>query len=391
MSQTNSPKLRLDFKARTDDKDGAEALEVTVRNDSGAAWAGGLIIELQIPANLVTEAVNKASQAAPTNRKPPNMFKLAGVVTVPAGWTVWAFNKGDEHVVVVRVFNSELSLQTGAPVGTPTTLDANAAVTLRVPLKPEALRAQVTIPYGYQSDSGDEADVDQTRVDGKLELKPAHLPEFKPEVSLTVSHRNPTMVKNPTKITPVSEVTISWSVKNGVAATLRGPLPAGESEFALSRDADAKFKIAEGSLNVLAVGPATYLLDAEVKNPAGGANVQVIRTLTLDIYSADKYSNLSVRPHRVLPYGQVEIDWAVWGVQKASVSVSNRFYLDLELTEQNLFRTFQGMGTWAVHATADKGSETVSLAVTNAPNIKGVTKTTIDVVTWEKVKKQPSY
>lgn len=386
MSQTNSPKLQLAFTARTDDKAGAEALEVTVKNDGGAAWADVLIIELQIPSNLVTEAVNKASQAAPKSRKPPNMSKLAGVVTVPAGWTAWAFNKGEEHVVVVRVFNSELSSQSGASVGTPTSLDANAAVTLRVPLKPEALGAQATITYGYQSDSGD-----VTRGDGKLELKPSHLPEFKPEVGLTVSHKNPTMIKNPTKITPVTEVTLSWSVKDGVAATLRGPLPAGKSEFELSPDADAKYKIAEGSLNVLAVGPATYILDAEVKNPAGGPNVQVIRTLTLDIYSADKYSNLLVRPHRVLPHGQVEIDWAVWGVQNAEISVGGRLFLDLELTEQNLFRTFQGTGTWALHATADKGSETVSLAFKNTPNVQGVTKATFDVITWEKIKRKPSY
>ena len=384
MSQTNPPKLLLDFKARTDDKAGAEALEVTVKNDGGAAWADVLIIELHIPANLVTEPVNKASQAAPKSRKPPNMSKLAGVVTVPAGWTAWAFNKGDEHVVVVRVYNSELSLQTGVPVGTPTSLDANAAVTLRVPLKPEALSAQVTLRYGYQSIGGDETGVDKTRVDGKLELKPSNLPAFNPSVSLTVSHKNPTMIK------PVSEVTISWKVENGVAATLRGPLPAGKAEFELSPDDDAKYKIAEGSLNILAVGPATYILDAEVKNPAGGPNVRVIRTLTLDIYSADQYSNLLVRPHRVLPYGKVEIDWAVWGVQKADISVGDLFF-DLELTQQNLFRTFQGTGTWAIHATANKGSETVSLNVTNAPNIKGVKKVTFEVITWKRIEEQPSY
>ena len=46
--------------------------------------------------------------------------------------------------------------------------------------------------------------------------------------------------------------------------------------------------------------------DAEVQGPEGGPNVQIIRTLTLDIYSADKYAHLSVYPKRVLPNGMVE-------------------------------------------------------------------------------------
>lgn len=381
MSQTNptEPNKLFAFEARTDAGAGAEALVVTVSNAGGEALTSALLIELQIPTDLVTAPVRAASDAAETSEEPPNMASLAGVVTVPAGWSVWAFNKGDEHVVTLRVFNN-VNQETGEGGDAPTKLDAGAALTLRAPLKPEAVRAQFTILYGYQSASGD-----KTRVDGSLDLKPSHLPNFEPVVSLAAStHRNPTMIK------PGEEVVISWEVENGVAATLRGPLPSGNSELRLSRDGASKFKIEEGSFTTVAVGPATYILDAEVKNPAGGPNVQVIRTLTLDIYSADKFASLIVRPDRVLPNGQVEIDWAVWGVKKASIWVGDRFDLTLELTQQNLFRTFQGTGTWVVHATASHGSETVGLSFMNAPKDKAWSKTTIDTVTWRKAR-TPSY
>ncbi|HEX3558236.1 MAG TPA: hypothetical protein VHU19_03480, partial [Pyrinomonadaceae bacterium] len=361
----------FDFNARTVTSGQAEALEIAVKNSSStAAWAGPLLIEFKLPSELVAPPVREAVLKARTNDDPRNMAALGGVVTAAAGWSVWAINEPNDHIVVIRVFNN-VNQQTGAANTTPTRLDAGVAIPLRIPLATRATRTQFTMRYGYQTGRGKE-----TRVDGSLELTPSHLGEWRPEVSLTTEHRSPTMIE------PGRPVKISWSIKDGVSATLRGPLPGGNSELTLSRDRTSDFWVEEGSLTIYAVGPATYMLEVEVKGPDGQPNVQVIRTLIIDIYSADKYASLIVRPNRVLPNGQVEIDWAVWGVEKASIAVGDRFDLKLELTEQNLSRTFQGAGVWRVNARDNQASETISLTITNDPEHKSWKDATIKAVPW---------
>lgn len=361
----------FEFKARTVTSGQTPALEVDVKNVAEAEWAGFLLIEFKLPAELAADPVRQAALDARANTEPPqNMSSLGGVVSAAAGWSVWAVNDPNDHIVVIRVFNG-IDQQTGERSETTTALGAGATLNLRIPLAPAAALAQFILSYGYQTGSGK-----KTRFDGTLELTPTHLAEWNPQVSLKCDHASPTMIP------PGREVKISWSVQNGVAATLRGPLPGGNSALTLSREQTSNYKIEEGALNIYAVGPATYVLDAEVKGPEGQPNVQVIRTLTLDIYSADKYASLIVRPNWVLPHGQVEIDWAVWGVEKASIKIGGRDGLDLELTEQNLSRTYQGSGTLLVHATKDKETETVSLTFTNDPEHIAGKDATIKAAVW---------
>jgi len=364
-------KRPFEFKARTVTSGQTETLEVEVRNVGTAAWDGFLLVELKLPAELTAPAVKQAALDARTSVEPYNMATLAGVVNAAEGWSAWAINDPNDHVVVLRVFNG-IDQLTAAPNETNTPLAAGAALTLRIPLKPEAAAAQFEMEYGYQG--GTEC---EERVDGSLVLTPSRLAEWEPQVSLTCDQTSPTMIK------PGSEVKISWKVVNGVAATLRGPLPGGNNELTLSREKSSSYRIDEGSLKVYAVGPLTYVLDAEVKGPDGQPNVQVVRTLTLDIYSADKYGSLSVSPDLALPNGHVKINWAVWGVEKASLAILNRKGLRLTLTEQNLSRTYQGAGTWHVHASAVKELENVSLAVTNDTERKASRDTTIKVVKWQ--------
>jgi len=141
----------------------------------------------------------------------------------------------------------------------------------------------------------------------------------------------------------------------------------------------------------MAVGAATYVLDALVKGPAAGPNVQVVRTLHIDIFSADKYANLVVRPSPVLPNDLVEIDWAVWGVQKATLNVVGRDSLILELTHQNLSGTYQGTGVYRVYS-EDLAEETVTLVVdTGDPKHKSNQKETINATLWKKYKPAPVF
>jgi hypothetical protein len=372
---TQDVKKPFEINARTVTSGQGDALEVDVKNASGAASDGFLLIEFKLPAELSAPLVRKAALDARTSLSPHNMTTLANVVTAAEGWSVWAINDPNDNIVVIRFFNSVNQL-TGELTETSTPFAAGAVLKLGVPLAAGAAQSMFEMDYGYQT-----GEDDTTRVDGTLELKPSHLRGWTPPlVSLTCKEQNPTMLK------PGSEVHIEWRVENGVAATLRGPLPGGNSQLPLSRERTSNFKIEEGGMMIYAVGPATYVLDAEVKGP-GEANVQIIRTLTLDIFSAEKYANVTVHPSRVLPNGQVEIDWTVWGVQKASIMVSDRVGLDLELTEQNLHRTYQGTGTWLVHATQDREEEFVSLKVTSSPKQEALTRASIMAARWRPVKR----
>jgi hypothetical protein len=380
------PKL-FEFTARTVTSGQTNVLEIDVRNDTGAALVAPLFIEFNLPTGLLTPPVQQAAIDAQTSEAPSNMATLGGVVNAPEGWTVWAINvPADSPAVVFRVFNN-LDRQTGEIAETTTRLDAGAALTLRVPLSPEAARAQFTLGYGYQTGKGS----GRARVDGSLELTPSHLDKWDPKVSLTCDHTSPTLLP------PGQPVKISWGIKGGVAATLRGPLPGGNSELTLSRDQTSSYKMEEGWLTINAVGPATYVLDAEVQSPDGGPNVQVVRTLTLDIYSADKYASLSVRPGNVLPNGQVDINWAVWGVKQAALKVGDRLQLRLNLTEQNLGGWYQGAGTWRVNARANQPTETVRLYIVTRDDGDGDEDLTdwkdanMVVTRWEKLERNPVF
>jgi hypothetical protein len=370
MPEPTQKKDRLKFAARVVLSGKSETLEVTINNEGEEAWVKPLLIEFKIPSELVAPSVREASVEA--GKTSANMATLEKVAAAPAGWSVWAWSESNKHIAVVRFFNY-VDQKTGNPTTSATKFDKDASLTLRIPLAPEAASAQLTIPYGYQAGKQQ-----STRIDGKLELAPAALADWTPEVSLFTDQESPTMLP------PATEVIISWKIADGVSATLRGPLPGGNSELTLSKDPAANYRIDEGSLKIYAVGPATYILDAEVKGPKGEPNVQVIRTLLLDVFSAEKYANLVVRPTRVLSNGQVEIDWAVWGVDKALLEVSNRYSLELQLTEQDLSRSFHGAGALRVNALPSQRTEDVSLTITIAPKKTARSDAFIKSIQWGK-------
>lgn len=388
MSETIVNKLKFTFSARFVTSGQVPTLEVTVKNDD-AAQAGPLLIEFNLASRLVAKVVRDAAKKASTKAEPVRELKgvepLGGIVTAPEGWSVWAVSYADESVVVLQVLNNT-NQKTGKTV-TPTKFDAGVALTLRIPLAPKADTEAFTLSYGYNHTRKKE-----TRVGGSLELIPAGLGDWKPpHVSLTApSHKNPTMID------AGEEVTIKWAVKNGVSATLRGPMSGGNNEQALSPNRDSPFWIEEGSMKIMAVGAATYVLDAVVKGPKvegsnDQPNVQVVRTLHIDIFSAEKYSNLIVRPATVLPNDLVEIDWAVWGVQKATLNVVGRDSLILELTKQNLSGDYQGTGVYRVYSEV-LAAENVNLVVdTGDPKHKSNQKETITATLWKRYQPAPVF
>lgn len=383
MSETIANKLKLTFDAKVVTSGPAPALEVNVKNDD-ATQTGSLLIELKLISRLAAQAVRDAAEKARTKEEPDRNLKgrepLGGIVNAPEGWSVWAVSITNDTVVVIQFLN-DTNQQTGKLL-TPTKLDSGATLTLRIPLVPKADTEAFTLDYGYNHTRKRE-----TRFDGPpLQLTPAGLVDWNPQVSFVITNWT-----SPTMITAGKDVKIEWAIEDAVSATLRGPLSGGNNEQTLSLDPSSSWWIKKGSMTVKAVGAATYLLDAVVKGPNDDKNVQVVRTLHIDIFSADKFSNLEVRPAPVLPNDPVEIDWAVWGVQKATLYLGSRDSLTLELTQQNLSGAYQGTGVWRVYSSDEIASETVTFKVDVNPKHTANQKDSINTTLWEKCDPTPLF
>jgi len=359
------PEKPLEFKVLTFT---AKQLEIKVKNIGKTALSVKLSIELYFPKSLVDQKVQDAADQAATNQQPIGVASLAGVVTCPERWSIWARPETSDSSVVVLLLN-DLD-QAGKELKPPIELAASQEFTIRVPLDPEANRDAVSLVYRYQP-----GDQEKDQVDGTLELKSGETIEWTPDVTLTTNHESPMMIQ------PPSQAKIFWHVRDGVSATLFGPLPGGNSKRELSPSPDADFKISDGSIDILVVGAMTYILHAEVKRP-GHDNVHVVRMLSLDI-SGKQYSYLSPRPTKVLPYGLIEIDWAAWGVKEVTIEVSGITSRTIGLTQQTLGRAFEGSGTVRVNATKQvMGVKTLTesiklLAAPQKPQTESV-----QVVSW---------
>ncbi len=349
----------------------ADELTIRVRNISGVSLDKRLVIELFPPAYLVDDKINDAAVAAASSEKPPGAKSLAGIVSGPERWSVWVRREASDSSLVI-VFINDMD-QNAVDLPTPVKLPNGAEFTIRIPLDPGANRDHIDFLYGYQHGK-DERD---PSFNGKLELKPDKS-EWTPDVTLSTTHDSPTMVN------PGDLVQICWKIKDGVSATLRGPLPGGNSELTLSPNPSADFKISEGSVEVRVMGGMTYLLQAEVKRP-GNPNVQVVRMLWLDTPN-HKYSYVYINPEKVLPHGLLEINWAAWGVKEIELDVRNNTGTHttrtIRLTQQTKGRFFEGSGVMRVTATKT-ASETVDLI---APPIRKES-TSVSVVSWKQMMK----
>jgi hypothetical protein len=341
--------------------------EIEIKNVSSTPLTDELFIEIHFPVALVDQRLSAAVAKARINTKPRNMASVAGIAMVGGGLSVWVFNHSDSNLIALRVL-SYLDQGNGNALTSPVAVASGASFVIAVPLTKPVAGLQVTVPYIYRH-GGQEGE----SIHGSIDLNLTDTSGWKPQVSFSIDQPNSTMLK------PGSKVKISWSIADGVSATLRGPLPGGHSELTLSNAPESDFRIDKGSLEIYAVGQATYFLDAQVRNPKK-ENIQVIRTLFLDTKSVDKFASLRVRPNRVLPNGRVDIDWAVWGVEKATLRIGDRKSLTLSLTEQDLSRYYQGTGIWSERAV---GKEDVTLTIAGDSESDFEPKrATIDAAKW---------
>lgn len=352
----------------------ASQLAIKVKNISGAALDKELKMEITLPKVLLSVDIRKAADKAPT--KEPPISNVDDFVKGTEGKvSTWAEPETTDHFVTLMFFNDVD--KSGADIP-PLSLAAGADFTILIPLDPAARRISINLPYGYEY-------ADQSRIDGKLELKAEEI-DWTPQVTLITNQASPTAIE------PMAEVTIKWEIKNGVSAVLRGPLPGGNTEWSLSNDPTSKFQISKGSFTIIAVGSMTFMLQAEVAGPAGKPNVQVARMISLDISTADKKGYLNARPSRVLPYGLVELDWAAWGVKEVRITAPGAFR-EFQLTDMTL--TGYAQGTGVVRSNARKSTSEEQITANLYLKIQGamqkVRDATYTVVPWTKMDKKPVF
>lgn len=343
----------------------ADELTVKIKNISDASLDDSLTIEMYLPTYLVSAPVNEAAIKSARNLSPPGAMRLDGVVSGPEGWSIWARRESSDLTLVIVLLNDQ-DQKTGSEFHPPIKFPAAAESIIRIPLNPEAKRGSIELLYSYTH--GDP----QNRIDGKLELKAIPVVE-PPDVRLYTDEKNPTMIQ------AGELVKIRWRVKNGVSATLRGPLPGDNSELSLSSAPEADFKIAEGFLTVRVVGLMNYLLEAEVTRPNNEPNLQVVKMLTLDT-SNKKHLYLGPRQGKVLPYGVIEMDWAAWGVPQVVITAGDTTRA-IKLTQQTFGGSYEGYGVMRFSA-SKAGTETVLIEAKPETRSKSVL-----VVSWQHMTK----
>jgi len=318
-----------------------ERLTISVENPNQTALDKVLTIELFPPAYLLDDRIIAASRKARDSESPRGAASLGGVVSGPTSWSVWAKADMSEAGVPIMLRNDRS--QENKRLTPPIAVAAGAVFTIEIPLDPAASLTNVEFNYACTHNG-------EACGSGTLKLK-SDTSTWDPQVTLKSNQPNPTMID------AREEVKISWEIKDGVTATLRGPLPSGNAEWVLSDSEKADYKLSGGTFIIRAVGPVTYLLQAEVKGPEGKPNVQVVRVLSLDIKSPRKYGYLTVHPDRILPYGPIVIDWAAWDVDPVIIDTGSTSYR-FRLTDMTRSDSRQGIGIVRSDAGApDPGKE----------------------------------
>jgi hypothetical protein len=356
------PKL-LEF---TVDAVTASELTLKVKNISGAVLDKTLAIEIYPLMSLVSAALNDAATKAPDNDEPPGALRLDGIVTGPNGWSLWARRESSDSTMVVVLINDRRQ-DTGAGFTPPVALPAASETTIRIPLSPQAAKDNIQLGYSYTHGGADE------RRDGTLDLNATHGAEPPPEVLLYTTHPNPTMVK------AGELVPVLWTIKDGVSATLFGPLPGDNAKLELGTKTNTDFKIESGALTVRVVGLMNYVLEAQVKR-TGKADLLVKKMLTLDTAN-NKHVYINPRQRDVLPYGLIELDWAAWGVSTVRLRAGSVTTRVIKLTQQTFGGSYEGSGVMRLSA-LETGPDTVSIEATPDRSDKNLT-----IVRWRPMTK----
>src|SRR5215212_3977092 len=123
-------------------------LAIKLKNTSGTSLDKTLTIEIYPPATLVSAAVNDAAIKAADNEEPPGAMRLDGIVTGPAGWSVWARRESSDSTPIIVLLNDRHQ-NTGAAFKPPITFPAGSESIFRIPLNPKAQDDTTELLYSY--------------------------------------------------------------------------------------------------------------------------------------------------------------------------------------------------------------------------------------------------
>lgn len=324
----------------------ANELAINVKNVSQTVLAKKVSIGITLPEYLLDARISEAAQKAASSTDPRGAASMTEIAKGPSGWSMWVM-MGDTSGSIVDILLYNHRNSAGKKLTPPIKLETGEEFIIRIPLNANPVPTSLAIPYSYQH--GDRTD--DPSVKGELNWKAPDTGEWKPDVKFETDSKSPTM------IIPGKEVEISWHIGDAVGATLRGPLPGGNSEWALT-DTPSPFNMSDGSFKIAVVGPMTYVLQAQVERK-GKPNVEVVKMLFLDV-DRGKYGFVSPRPSRVLPYGLVEVDWSAWGVKSTTLTTAGASR-KIPLTDMTL--TGYPKGTGVMRITAGKAEREADVSV----------------------------
>lgn len=298
----------------------AKSLEISI----AGACSKLMQIELQVPKAIASAALAAQAKAASHNSRgiPAKANRL--IKRSDTDWKAWV-QEGSDGVILLQLTNfrdadydfiSSADKNFGKIVaGTP--------LTVTLPLN-TALKAQtqVDLKYSYGGKKHGHRVIfgGHFITEGSLD-KLCFLPAGGSstaaetvEVAFTTNHAS-----DQTALAIGTEVELKWEIKDGISGKIVGPLAEGLSEMSLDFSNADKSGISKGSFTVRAVGQQTYLLDVTVKGKPD--NVDVLRTLILDVQSAANYGAIWVDKPRVFLGESVNVHWAAWGVDMAAIDV----------------------------------------------------------------------
>lgn len=260
--------------------------------------------------------------------------KVNGVLRDAGGdplWYVMRSDAADPEKVRIGIANFDLNEGAGAPL-----VPGNKALRILLPLR----AGDRSLPL--QVSSG--ASIDQLSapvvVEARLE-KPA-------DVDQDTKVRFNADVATPLTLALGAPVTLSWKIDDCVQATLSGPIDYRQPVLAITPENG----VCAGSKKVLALGPATYELTAEISGKQGSrVSVVITRTVSLDVRRFDQFANLTLTPSSVLPGGKVRARWYI-----RELPVDDRREAVLAWTDANGKRRLQRLRASASQTTSGEMS-----------------------------------
>ena len=278
-----------------------------------------------------------------TNELWQDIGKVNGVLRDAGGdplWYVMRSDAADPEKVRIGIANFNLNEGAGAPL-----IPGNKALRILLPLRAGDLALPksdgrpflpLEVSVGTSIDQLSRTD----KVDAWLE-KPA-------DVDQDTKVRFTADVATPLTLALGAPVTLSWKIDDCVQATLSGPIDYRQPVLAITPENG----VCAGSKKVLALGPATYQLTAEIAGKEQSrVSVVITRTVSLNVRRFDQFANLTLTPSSVLPGGKVRARWYI-----RELPVDDRREAVLAWTDANGKRRLQRLRASASQTTSGEMS-----------------------------------